>query len=307
MAEVLYPTSTEVEGPLLIDRRSLEQLDSILNEHWKRLVNQQDAIEERSPSDTSGFVSVDSEWLKHHLASQRRRVLAISFADGRTLRVQSFSEAFAHAEIINELPVEFELRMVCGGIECEIGAEADWRVRLRVKISPQENEAVRDFFGDIKSWLRTIKPSAWLTWWRKTARVSFLIWMAWLAVSAGIVGYSVSATPDYKDIARQIVAKGVTSENRDQALQAILAIEAEYGSPKFRPRLGVWIFVVGGFIACMILSYPPTMAIGMGKGEQRVFFWKTWIRIVFIFIPLFIASNILAPLLVGLISKKLGP
>jgi len=325
MAQVLYPTSTYIDAPLLIERKSLAQLDSILEKHWERfLKNQEQALKgeldsdyaeyvesvpkDRKPEEFEKWKSTREKTLRDYRRYGRRRVLTISFADGRSLRVQSFSEAYSHAEIINELPVAFELRMSCGDVLILIQTLDLSIPRLTVSTSPEDAEAVQDLFGEIKGWLRIIKPSKWLESWSKAAEMAFFLWLGWFLVLAVLLSNAISTSTDYKSVARQIVEKGVTSENRDQALQTLLAIQADYRpAVTFHPSVGLWIFALGGLIACLILSYPPKIVSGLGKGEQRVSSWKTWIQIVFIFIPLFVASNILAPLLVDLISKKIGP
>lgn len=235
----------------------------------------------------------------------RRRTLTISFVDGRTLRVECFSEAFAHAEIIDEIPEDFDLRMRCGDIDLWI--RTDPYSGLTVTASPQENEAVRDLYGDVKGWLKTIRTSKWWRAWRGAASASFLLWLIWFGISSQILTNSFYGPTDYKTVARQLIEKGITAANRDQVLQAILAMEAGYAGPeKFHVGLGAWVFIVGGFLVCLVLTFAPKIVIGIGKGEQFVSWWKVWAKVVFVVIPLFVVANILAPLLVALISKRIG-
>ena len=320
MAQVLYPTNTSIEGPLLIEKNSLAQLDSILNEHWKRLVENQEAafkkeLDLKMAERATVFTTEQSDKLRSAIESELRgylryeqlRDLTIYFADGRKLRVESFSEAISHVEIIDELPVAFQLDFKCGNVSLSIETQDFSESRLRVSASSPGNKAAQDLYGDVKNWLRNIKPSKWLAVWGKVADLSFLVWMAWFFGLWVISAISFTNSVDYKSVGRQIVEKGITPENRDQALQAILAIQSEYGSMAFHPNVAFWIFVLGGFLACLILSYAPKIVIGLGKGEQRISSWKAWIKFVFAYIPLFVASNIVAPILVEFLSRKMKP
>jgi hypothetical protein len=320
MAQVLYPTAIKVEGPLLIEKDSLTRLDSILDDHWKRFVENQDQeFEKEFDLESQRWAKLlNKEEMEERRSSLdrsirsygkyfRQRSVTIHFADGRKLRVQSFSEALSNVEIIDELPVDLKVKMICGNVEMSIETETYTLPTLTLSVSPSDDETARDLFGDLKSWLRTVRPSKWLKLWSWISVFSLGLWMSWFVCLSLFLVNSVSNSVDYKSIGSQIVAKGVTSENRDQALQVILAIQSGYGgSTTFHPGLRMWIFALGGFVACLILSYSPKIVIGLGKGEQRISAWRTWIKIVFVFIPLFIASNILAPLLVDLISRKLG-
>src|SRR5712692_8923418 len=115
MAELLYPTSIEVDGPWLVSAAQLEALDQIVD---KEMVSLKDSLEKRRSRDLEermadrlkrGLTYTEEEKAKffrdsraeqlNYSSYQVRREVRLALADERRVSSETFREAASHPEI----------------------------------------------------------------------------------------------------------------------------------------------------------------------------------------------------------------
>lgn len=329
MPELLYPTTCEIEGPILLDWGQLSQLDKLIDEHVPQLVERQD---EKDRKEVERHLQ---EWLKknqgatekeleqeriHHGQmlkkfrsllgrTPRVRELTVQFTTGKRLVVQSFAEAAVHPEVNDDLAVGFQLHLHYEPVELRMEASSGFRHRLRIEVQPEDNEGARSLYGGLRQWLNNVAPPKWQQTWVRWHDLVFLLWIFWAVLSLAIplVGAQLQSKAFYKEEARKLLEEGVRPENEARALETILALLSDKPSPKaYALSARAIFFMIGGLVVCLVVSFPPKIILGLGKGQQRIAAWRWWLRLVFVAIPAFIASNFLWPTVVDIVSRALS-
>jgi type IV secretory pathway VirB2 component (pilin) len=238
--------------------------------------------------------------------------LVIHFSNGRQLKVRSFEEAAAHAEVSENTAVGFNLDMLYGRISISLKAESDsLETELTLQVSPSGSESATTCFSVFRRWLRSIQAPRWQQWWCLTGPFRFILWVVF-AAAVGMVWVASQGDVDseyYKQQAQEILRHGVTPDKQQKALETLLALQSGYAAPiAHNSGTGKWFlfFVIGGTIVCLILSYPPKLMLGLGPGEDKIRHWRRWTRYVFVVVPTFVASNFLWPVLSGTIRKLMA-
>lgn len=306
MPELIYPTSTELRGPILISAASLKELDGILAEQMQTLRDlQKQMVEEAVAKETreKSFDKEDIEQIKDRVLKgflgENHTSLVVYLSNGSRLKTHSFEEAAAHAEVSRNLATSFDLEMQCGKTTLRMHAEStSFGTELSLDVSPSSSEAAVNVFSAIRRWLRKIQAPRWQQWWCAAGHLWFAIWMVFFFAVAIVLAVSQgdSESNYYKEQARQLVKKGVTPDQPQKAIETLLALQGGSPAPtEHRAGNWFWFFLIGGIIVCFILSYPPKLVLGLGVGEDRIGYWRTWTRFVFVIVPTFVASNFLWP------------
>ncbi len=330
MPQLLYPTAAKVEGPILLSLEQLRELDSILDKHEQLLTKYQEEIWERELSER---LSQQAEDIRRELTEeekkqyterferreldyrrrQRQRKTTVYFRSRRRLEVATFQEAAKHPEMMNDLPVGFDLRVRYSPVRLWIETDDYLGSTIKVSAEPESDENARDLFGELRMWLSSVTPPRWQQWWVKSRPLNWMLWWLWLVVVVLVAGPNIVESEVtkryYRAQAHGLIEKGITPENQQKAIEVILALSSDYSTPKAPPvSVGswFWFFLTGGLFICAVLSFPPKVILGLGKGEKSIQFWRYWLRFVFVGVPTFVASNFLWPTLASLVQKLLS-
>lgn len=193
-------------------------------------------------------------------------------------------------------------------MSASINANSRWGPELAVSVSPSSYEPARYFFSALRTWGRSVEAPRWQQLWAKLDFFRFLLWAVWLLAVFAMYSAHNEATAKsyYRDQAYKILRDGVNTGNQQKATETILALESEYAAPVPAQPLGrqFWFFALGGLITCIILTFPPGVEIGLGRGEARIANWQRWLKFVFVIVPGFIASNFIWPLVADAIRRS---
>jgi|SRR5882672_1404373 len=316
MAELIYPTNEILYGPWLIEHQHLEAFDEILAQEWSRLTASKQRKEtEETEREIDRFIKLNP-WLekdpeklrtkakeliegRSHLyktySSRLKRVISVYLKDGKRIEVDSFQEAARHPELLEEVPHKFDLRLECGEIDCSMSLTNSF---LSIRVSPENLPEARDLFVSVKQWTARVRPPKWLEVWK---RVNGLQWLAWILIVCIIVlnatGPKDEAKKVYQNQAHQLLKDGLSPEEQLKATEISLALQSEYTPLGDNSKTPGWFLflLVGGLGICIISSIIPGAVLGIGKGQNRVRFWRKWIWFVFAAIPGFIFINIIWP------------
>lgn len=286
MPRLIYPTSLEISGPVILSRDALRELDELVRTQVARLRKQ-----EQSPAGK--------------LAGCKTSVVVL-FANGSRIVGSSFDDIEAHLEAAQNVPSGFSLTVESGLVTATVESDEIYH-NLKVEVTPSTSEAATIFYSAMRQWAQRMKPPFWQKWWLTIVISPWIVWILWIGL-AGFTWVGVansSGNEYYKEQARQLVEKGITTDNQLKALQTLLAIQSDYSTTQQHLGRWFWFFLFGGSLVMLVLSYPPKIVIGLGRGEKRVILWQKWLKFVFVVVPSFVASNILWPIVSEAI-KRLG-
>jgi hypothetical protein len=108
-----------------------------------------------------------------------------------------------------------------------------------------------------------------------------------------------------KELAGKLLDDGLTEDEQTAAIELLLAIESGYpvsknGSSRTDPP-GIGLLLIA-LVVAVVLSFPPKVAIGVGRGKRAVDRWRTWLRLVSYTVPVLVVWPLLQPHL----AKYLG-
>ncbi|SRR5258705_12140560 len=149
MPELIYPSSTRIKGPVLLDRKSLTELDEIISKEMDRLRSEHDKwIDERVSEVQEDLKRIVSERLSKDYPFERRLTLHLS--NGTDLKCHSFADAATHPELSKNLATAFELEVRCGRITANLGANSKYiGSELTLDVSPSNFGSALNFFGPL--------------------------------------------------------------------------------------------------------------------------------------------------------------
>jgi hypothetical protein len=234
------------------------------------------------------------------------RSITIHLEKNKRVVVKSFAEALRQQSLSDEMPVGFDDVLRSGEIKCEI--ELRKSGTLDISVSPEHLAESRELFAALQRWAQPIRPPKWQRFWASINPLQWMLLLFAISVSALAIGDSTdSAKRFYKEQAVHLLKDGVSQDEQLKAIEMILALETGFVPPsQSTPVPGwFWFLLCGGFVVCLVLSFPPKSIIGVGKGQEAINHWRIWMRIVFIIVPSFIFLNIIWPYLSTLISNRL--
>lgn len=316
MAHLQYPTSASVRPPLFLSKEKLFELDKIIADHLPEIETEQEKyIEEDfekyygssfggNPEERDIAKKKYSEKQKHQ---ERKIGLTIHFKNGTELHANSFREAARHAEI-NSAPAKgFALSIDYRPLKVNIRT-SDRKSEMIISANPSDNSVVTELYGDLRNWAQSVAPKPWQRVWVSTDHMldSFL-WMAWVVVA--LIVFFPSKQDEsklyFQNQARELLKSGVNASNERKALEILLAIESGYEAPpSSAPTISrrSIALVIGAFFSCLIFSFPPRSVLGIGRGEKLLGRWNSWLKVISVSVPGYLASIYLWPKIAALLN-----
>lgn len=316
MAEIIHRTSSKVKGPLLIDRSQLEALDHILQEEWSRFEDEfektlHDAVEKEFQKERAQSWNKDKkdeqlrasakENLKKSYEFQKRRQCAITLAYGSVVIVPDIATAFREPELQDKELSGFVASLEsCRGRKCSVTLGSHW-TELEVEVAPRGDYFVQQTFTVLKNWQNSVRPPAWQTFWRDWGFMAWSIWLIIVLISFQIIDlqHASGAKSDYKHQASELIAgtNGIPAEKQSKAIQLLLANAYNIYPQKADSGIPNWFFLLlfGGFAYCVALSFKPDVAIAVGRGVEKVRFWRNYSKFILITTPVFIFATFFWP------------
>lgn len=316
MSEFVYQTSESLSGPWLLPGEQLRALDNILSDEYSRLIERNERLLEVEVEDqlrreldfeskenrTKEEIKQKKEQIKkslrlHHRYSESRELVIFFDKDKRKMKVEKFEDALRESTLMDEVPTRFEAKLECGEIRCEVGLSKYLTGNLDIRVSPEHISEARELFVSLLGWAKANRPPKWQRLWRTLNGFQWILWLA--VVWVGFVAISDSSKTPYKQEASALLQKGVSPENQLRAIEILLALQSDYSPPGQEMKTPAWLKLLffGGLITCIVTSIAPKTVLGIGKGEDKIRFWRWWIRFVFYLVPGFLFLNVIWPML----------
>lgn len=155
MARLRYPTTMELDGPILVDAIQLQALDALLDRHTESLSREKarrilDLTEEKCQRGLrAGFTKeqVDdrrSGYQKEaegELSLRDSRAITVYLSRGRELEGQTVSEVIAQPAGQEEIPLGLSLHLRVGEIIARVRLSRRWTGSgMHIEVEPDDNE-----------------------------------------------------------------------------------------------------------------------------------------------------------------------
>jgi len=323
-----YSTELRVDGPLLIERPALEKLHNIIESTYERISSKNDLdleqkVEERyqkiysynSENESNEEIIKKKENLKKGMLEEYSFIKSkevIAKIGGKKYFTESSLQKLIRApelskENVKSLTVQYGAGENIVFIEL---APSEYSCLL-LRIRPENNDISKEIFAELSDWVYQIQAPLWQRIWGKIKGYHWLIFFIFFGVCLGsIESPQEIAQNNYRSKAHQLINEGLTNNNLVQAVDLILKIQSKY-VPEFQERqyysINKWagIILIISLLISIILSFLPTLVIGIGKGINKITFWKLWIRIIYITIPGLVITGYLLPKIIDIIFFKI--
>ena len=316
----IHTTKKWFEGPWLLDRRALTDLDSIFERwvtKWKAAVDEetQQAVERRlremeterrsndPASDRADLERSAREYVNRMKNREPAKQLTLAFGNEKKVVAKSLEELETDPDVVSQIATSFNVRIDSDGSRTTFRAAAITveRGSLEIAVESQREDA-RGLFVALHQWANSNRAPIIQRFWRAAAPyVGSLLFVA--ALLMVMFALDSSSPDETKEKARALAVQGVTENTRDEALRLLLALLAGGDSSKSNAvhwrRFGIAGLML--LIAVVIVN-PPGIVIGIGAGDQRLRSWRTWMRFLFWGIP----GAVLLPFALNLLANRVS-
>ena len=317
MGKLITPSRYEIKGPWLLQDKELEELNEILVKIERKIYNAYEELVNQKASEVK-FESekennkLDLNEIKEGVKrgypfNKTSKSVVLVSKDGKMIKDESLLSLLKDKHLNDFLPSKLQIEIIHGPFEffLDISSQYDGALEVNLKMD-NENIANENIANDInyelKKWIKKYKPNLveqiWSSW--ETFYILIFSFVILLIILTSVIK---SDRELYKQKllkkSEVLLNNGISDTEINEALQIILEIESGYVPKSFKPEKKVNKTVVKilliYFFILIILSIRPKTTIGLGKKEWIAKFYKVWIYIVLIFIPI----SIIIPILIN--------
>ena len=198
MAEFIHSTESSTGGPFLVERSSLESLDTILNEEWQRFKQRRiEDIEgevekvfdqERERIYNKQLADGDlrkkiREGLQRSYHFKERKEYFLHLKNGSVAKVPDFNTALRESDLRDQELTGFYIILESGDHSCTIELNGRY-ASLAIEVSPKENQLVQETLMVLRNWQNSVRPPKWQSYWLNIVKLGIVHWAVWLVACA---------------------------------------------------------------------------------------------------------------------------
>lgn len=308
--KTIHTTQQFFEGPWLLERSALIELDQHFNEWFE---GNQAAFDEEAEAEFQRRFTVETTFgAKHKVEEQELRdeiraelsryapqkLATLHFGRSKKLQARSILEMEVAPEVLSERATGLDLTISRGGTSPEVSVQVNANgLRLSADQNASSDSAAR--FATLHRWAVENSAPLFQQWWVS----GYLLWMAilFVACSLTLIVAIPTASDTMREKGRALAAQGVTDGNRDEALRLLLAIESNYVETPNTAWNHRALAILGGLLLLgMVLAIRPTIVIGLGSGAQLLKRWRLWLKLLFAFVP----ASIILPFVINILAAR---
>jgi hypothetical protein len=315
VAELLHKTSANLDGPWLLRKNDLLDLDKVIAEVWQTLDKRRKADLKTATAKAirhlraeAGFSQLSPEEQEELEKGTRDSIkgygrfefkpftLLLTLNNGKQTSCTSFAEALAMEDLSEKVVTDIKIQAECAGVRIELSAPHYSSQDIRLWIFPETSPLASEVAARFGAWAEERKPG-WARYF--TTGHIFLRWF--LAVI--LIGYTYlilrsSETQEkakLKAEAHKVLRSGINSDNQQRAIYLLLALSSDFTQDSSQAVLPSWYYWFAGFVLGIALlgSFPMNTCFEIGRGAKWVSWRLNWIRFVTKIVPGFILTAIL--------------
>ncbi len=284
MQQIVYSTEETINGPWLINEEALSQLDVLVEKEYQRLRKRKEAVIEKEVNEDFNDLYMEYE---------------LNLGPGRTYVTDSLTQAMRDPAILGETPLALRLDLECGEVHAEFMVDG-YDGNLDINVGPQGNAEAQELYSALRQWAMKWQAPFWQRVWHKHFGLQWGIWIVAILIAIfSILVISPSPREEARSKVKILLENGISEEEIYKAIELLLILESNVSESQLGTIAPSWLKALfwGGLILCIILSVKPKIVIGIGKGIERLKFWKWWLRSVSVTLPSVLLGTFLWPFL----------
>ncbi len=322
MKGMIYNTEFRIDGPLLIDHNALDDLHTIIETNFEKISKINDEILEKEVErvfqEYSSYYQGKSPTEIEEKKKEIKERISYSYKKYKEITAELEENKYFSDESLKRLISAPELsKENIKGLKVKYGAKkidvlielnpSLWSSCLLIRTSPEDNELSREIFVELRDWAYQNQAPLWQRLWKKIKGFHWMIFFLIIWFSALYIQTPQDiAIKNHKVEAHKLLTNGITNDTLPQAVDLVLKIQSKYVPELQKEQSSVkWLSVL--LIVCLliaiILSFLPTLVIGIGKGYLKIIYWRRWLKLISITIPGLIFTSFFWPKIVTFITK----
>lgn len=312
----VYSTQQSFQGPWLLDRNSLLQLNHVLETIFDRMSEAAcDALEKdlaaeletRLPDNMENYI----EWRRSTIQERHtvHRTVRVTLSDSKYVQSETIYNILSLPEVLDESPTSLEATLQYKGLSVEVKIPEYYKKSLSIRTSPEANEIARESFVQLQQWAVSFQAPVWQQLWTKLDHSHWLVWILALAISFPfIIPNSDEVKEQFTPRANEILIDGISNAEQKEVLEILLRLNLKLPVEETKSHpIPAWfqIISVGGLLVSVMASIRPSTVIGIGRNEKKIRLWKGWMRLVGITIPGFVFASFIWPYIAAWIKTAL--
>jgi len=318
MKGIAYKTELDVDGPLLLDRNSMEDLNNLIERGFEKISRMADENFEKKVEDRfQRFYSSSKDWDSTKIEENKKEIkkelffdfrkykeITVKLQEGKYFSPETIKDCITAPELSRDNVRSLNIKYGAADIGVTIDLGSSLYTCLSIRTFPESKDLSREIFVELRDWVYKNQAPLWQRLWRKIKGFHWILFLFIIVISSSIIQTPQDiASKTYKSEAHQLLSKGITEQTLPKAIDLILKIQSEYvpgiqkekSIPKWYGRL-----ILSSLLISIILSFLPTFIIGIGKGGSKIKYWKGWLRIISVILPGLIFTSILWPKIIDI-------
>jgi len=312
MGVLIYPTSKSIDGPWLLDKNDLEELDVIIDKIYSKFSESVDikstesAFEKKSNS--------TKEEIKKEIESERKYIKDYK-RDNKTVTILYNNEIKFKGKTIKEIIVhtqktDFKAKKIY--VTVNYGSSHKFLLIINnndygniiFEIDCYDNEIRDELLFDVNNWINKRKQNRLIQLWSDWGKIVSYGILAIMFLSLLFIKISNNNQQAY-----DIINHGVDSTNIYKAVELTLSSQVGYSPEHPANNTSILNIIIHskvwfiGILLTIILFVSPKTTIGIGKSEDRMKFYKFWIKLNIFSIPILIISGPIFSYIIDWFSK----
>ena len=299
MSRTYIPPEIGVAGPWLLDRKKLEELDSLILKIEEKLEKSQrqeiQEVESNIIGEGKRFKTLDEAIAYERNSSfggKVNKTITIISKDKSKLTGTSLRELITNPRIEQFEPVFLSIDVEYGRTNLfQMSFSKSAFTGLQFKLDCYEPSIQDDLRYEVQGWIEENKPSKASQLWLKFGSLIFMfsIIFVWLTVYLASQPQEVSSLDIYQKEITSLIEEGVNETNKNRVLELLLLLNINHVPEEYemKPIYNYGLFRMSGLGLIIVLLglYPPKTTIGVGKDKNKIFYYRWYIRIVLISVP----------------------
>lgn len=318
MAEILYATEATLEGPWLLDRRALEELEKVVEGEWQGLNQslqdklEQEAEEQLERGINRGYYKNNKKELariKKEIHAdppywaRSEKTLTLGFSDGGSFISDSFNKPLRESTLYEKTATELDYSLKSADIQAGIHCSGK---RLRINASPNNAQVARELYVSLRQWADKYRPPIWQRIWVWLDGWQWPIYIVFAFASLlALASVKSPAKLEIEKLGKSLIDSGINQTNLFTGIKVLLQLQLNYFPSSTTTSTNIplwfWLIVVGGLVISTVISLHPKTILGIGRGERKIGFWRLWMNLVGITLPSLLFVSIVWPQLITFI------
>jgi hypothetical protein len=301
MGQIIIPTDKKINGPWLLDKNNLDELNEALVVIEEKIVDVYNIlVDKKAESKIEEYrnlgrkIDIDKarqEIKESYSFDKSEKFVLVKTKQGKQIKDDNLSSLLKSSQIDEFNPIELRIHIQKGPCEFTLNVTTKYNGELETRIKILDETYFYDINYEISKWIERHKPNlatqTWSSWFPYTAILIFLVTTFFslkLVSSKGDI-YNIELDNQIS----LLLKDGLTETETTKAIEMILQRESGYIPETFNPEIPLnktlkWIWIYS-FITTLILSIVPRTIIGLGKNKWKFYIYKKWSYIVLVYIP----------------------